>query len=216
MTVTTLFLLCFVSLVIVLALLANSHEAGKARRKGKQGERFVSKELSRRLSGEGFLILENVTIESEPGDTTQIDHIVISRGGIFVLETKNMGGTIYGSETGAAWTQFIGGKKSVFQNPFRQNYKHVKVISNVTDVDLKNITSMVVMVGECKWKGKEAPSNLFFSAQKAVSYIVRASGEVFSDADIDRIAAEIEKVRMEDCDKTDRIHVENLKAKHAQ
>ncbi|PFC06082.1 nuclease-related domain-containing protein, partial [Bacillus cereus] len=67
------------------------------------------------------------------GDTTQIDHIVIAETGVFVVETKNYEGWIYGNEKAARWTQGIFRKKSSFQNTFRQNYKHIKAIEWVME-----------------------------------------------------------------------------------
>ena len=57
------------------------------------------------------------------GGTTQIDHVFVSVFGVFVVETKNMSGWIFGSERDQDWTQvFPGGRKFKFQNPLRQNY----------------------------------------------------------------------------------------------
>lgn len=57
-----------------------------------------------------------------PDGTTQIDHVFVSRFGVFVVETKNMAGWIFGSERGRRWTQVLpGGRKTSFQNPLRQN-----------------------------------------------------------------------------------------------
>ncbi|MCC2327574.1 nuclease-related domain-containing protein [Bacillus wiedmannii] len=95
--------------------------------KGKAGEKLVKRILSK-LDPKSYFVLHNVTVYTEFGDTTQIDHIVIAETGVFVVETKNYEGWIYGSEKAARWTQGIFRKKSSFQNPFRQNYKHIKAI----------------------------------------------------------------------------------------
>jgi hypothetical protein len=67
------------------------------------------------------------------GSTTQIDHVLVSVYGIFVIETKNMKGWIFGDERSAQWTQSIFGKKSRFQNPLRQNYRHVKALAEFSE-----------------------------------------------------------------------------------
>ena len=95
--------------------------------KGKAGEKLVKRILSK-LDPKSYFVLHNVTVYTEYGDTTQIDHIVIAETGVFIVETKNYEGWIYGSEKAARWTQGIFRKKSSFQNPFRQNYKHIKAI----------------------------------------------------------------------------------------
>ena len=48
----------------------------------------------------------DIIIPSSHG-TTQIDHILVSPFGIFVVETKNYKGWIYGSEDQSTWIQVI-------------------------------------------------------------------------------------------------------------
>src|ERR1035437_6229801 len=60
--------------------------------------------------------INNVTIPTANG-TTQIDHVIVSRYGIFVVETKNMDGWIFGDEKNPQWTQSLFGKKFKFQKP---------------------------------------------------------------------------------------------------
>ncbi|MEI5913428.1 nuclease-related domain-containing protein [Bacillus albus] len=107
--------------------------------KGKAGEKLVKRILSK-LDPKSYFVLHNVTVYTEYGDTTQIDHIVIAETGVFVIETKNYEGWIYGSEKAARWTQGIFRKKSSFQNPFRQNYKHIKAIEWVKEQQLPCIS----------------------------------------------------------------------------
>ena len=81
------------------------------------------------LGGKTYRQLNDITLALGDGSTTQIDHLIISRYGIFVIETKNMSGWIFGSEKNAQWTQcFPNGKKFRFQNPIRQNYRHLCAI----------------------------------------------------------------------------------------
>lgn len=64
--------------------------------KGNAGEKAVSRKLSR-LPKEEYKVLNNVMLATSKG-TTQIDHIILSIYGIFVIETKNYNGWIYGGE----------------------------------------------------------------------------------------------------------------------
>lgn len=61
--------------------------------KGKAGEKLVKRILSK-LDPKSYFVLHNVTVYTEFGDTTQIDHIVIAETGVFVVETKNYEGWI--------------------------------------------------------------------------------------------------------------------------
>lgn len=91
--------------------------------------------------------------------TTQIDHIIVSRVGIFVIETKNYSGWIFGSEKNAQWTQSLYGKKSKFQNPLRQNYRHIKCLSEYTGIPQGRFKSIVFFIGDCTLK-TELPPNV--------------------------------------------------------
>ena len=65
------------------------------RQKGKQGEQRVRDILSH--LPEDYHVLQDIILKTEKG-TTQIDHVVISRYGIFTIETKNYRGEIYGND----------------------------------------------------------------------------------------------------------------------
>lgn len=96
--------------------------------KGRLGENKVSNIL-KRLSGEYFVI-NNLLIRASHG-TSQIDHVVISKYGIFVIETKNYTGWIYGGENAENWTKNVYGNKYSFRNPLKQNYAHIKALMEI-------------------------------------------------------------------------------------
>ncbi len=98
--------------------------------KGKKGEFKVSLLSNLFLSSKRYIVLNNVMLESK-GRTAQIDHIIVSIYGIFVIETKNYVGNIYGNETSKIFTQFAGNKKNQFYSPIQQNEKHVRVLREV-------------------------------------------------------------------------------------
>ncbi len=62
------------------------------------------------------------------GKTTQIDHVVVSSFGVFVIETKNYKGWIMGDEDAEYWTQIIYKHKEKLYNPIRQNYEHIQAL----------------------------------------------------------------------------------------
>ena len=63
--------------------------------------------------------------------TSQIDHLVLSEYGIFVIETKRYKGWIFGSEKAENWTQVIFKEKHQFRNPVKQNWSHVYALKSV-------------------------------------------------------------------------------------
>ncbi len=74
--------------------------------KGLLGEWFVGLLLKFGLPKNEYFLLNDVTLPAE-GGSTQIDHVVVSQFGVFVIETKNMKGWIFGSEDQAMWTQSL-------------------------------------------------------------------------------------------------------------
>ena len=108
--------------------------------KGSAGEAAIAAVLGL-LNKKEYAVLNNVMMLTERG-TSQIDHIVVSIYGIFVIEVKNYKGWILGSENGSKWTQSIYGHKNQFMNPIHQNYGHVKAIeallknNGLTDVPI--------------------------------------------------------------------------------
>jgi restriction system protein len=116
--------------------------------------------LSARLfrSSSEYHLIKNVTLNTEYG-TMQIDHIIVSIYGVFVIETKNMSGWIFGGAHQKTWTQKIYRRIYKFQNPLHQNYKHTKTLENMLGIDPNHIFSVVVFVGGSTFK-TEMPGNV--------------------------------------------------------
>lgn len=97
--------------------------------KGALGEKRVAVILSK-LPTDRYKVINNLLINNN-GFTSQIDHVVVSVYGIFVIETKAYKGWIYGSESSDYWTQNIYGKKYQLRNPIHQNYGHIKALKQL-------------------------------------------------------------------------------------
>ncbi len=85
------------------------------------------------LNKNDYVVLHDVMIPGAKMETSQIDHIVISRQGVFVIETKNYSGWIFGSESSKYWTQVQYRKKYQFYNPILQNQGHVAALRALLD-----------------------------------------------------------------------------------
>lgn len=93
--------------------------------KGKIGEYSAYEKLDE-IPGEKRL-LHNVFIRKSNGNTTEIDCLLIHQTGLFVIESKNYSGYIYGSPNDAQWTQVLRKNKHyTFYNPIKQNNGHIK------------------------------------------------------------------------------------------
>lgn len=97
--------------------------------KGAIGEKRVAKMLAKHLP-EDYIVVNDITIPCELG-TTQIDHIVFSTHGIFIIETKNYTGWISGTDRSEYWQKNMYGYKYKFRNPLKQNYAHQKALQSI-------------------------------------------------------------------------------------
>lgn len=122
-----------------------------AETKGRIGERIVADTLSK-LPREDYTTINNVLLDI--GSTTsQIDHIVVSVYGIFVIETKNYSGTVYGNPKSKKWYQYLGGKKYEFYNPLMQNQGHCYALSELLTGKITDyIKPITVFSRNCKLK----------------------------------------------------------------
>lgn len=175
--------------------------------KGKLGESIVNFSITRKLDQNTYHLIKDVTLPSK-GGTTQIDHILVSKYGVFVIETKNIKGWIFGSESQRKWTQQIYKHKNTFQNPLHQNYKHIRTLSELLNLEESKFYSVVVFTGESSFKTK-MPENVLDRGY--TKYIKSKNKIVFSDTEVNKIIKEIESNQFERGFKTNREHVKNLK-----
>lgn len=200
--------------MIPLFLIVGAIKAFKPFLKGKMGEFAVSTHAKLYLDKEKYILFNDCTLPDEQNTTTQIDHIVLSPYGIFVVETKNYKGWIFGGERQKTWTQKIYKNSYKFQNPLHQNYKHQKVLETILAdiVDPAVIHSIVVFMPDCEFK-TQMPANVFRGAAWT-DYVKGFRDEVISSTKLKRIQLRIEKEVLEKSWKTNRQHVQNLKNSH--
>lgn len=178
--------------------------------KGLIGETLLNLALKIKLDNKKYQLLYDVTLQTEDG-TTQIDHIIVSQYGVFVIETKNMKGWIFGSENQKFWTQNIYKKKHTFQNPLHQNYKHIKTLEKLLDLDSTKIFSVVVFVGDATFK-TDVPANVVYP--RGLFRLIDSHKELlFTPREMWRIVEDIEDGRLSKGFKTHREHASNVKTR---
>lgn len=136
-----------------------------------------------RLRGPQYHHFRNVIIPSHHG-TTEIDHLIVSRFGIFVMELKDRSGWIFGNAAEAYWTAVHFGKRYRFQNPLRQNYGHVRALEAFLRVDPRVLHSAVVFRGSFEFR-TPIPDGVLCHSYK--SWIASKQGVVLDDAAVDTI-----------------------------
>ena len=120
---------------------------------GTLGELYTHHELNIvRLFGRHGKVLRNVYVPKDDGTTSEIDLLFITQKGIFVIESKNYSGWIFGNEKHGFWTaSFPGGQKNKFYNPIKQNKTHIKWLKNYLGGDI-TMFSMIVFSDRCELK----------------------------------------------------------------
>lgn len=180
--------------------------------KGKIGEGIINFSNSITLDESIYTPVKNVTLQLADGTTTQIDHILVSKYGVFVIETKNMQGWIFGDEHKKEWTQQIFKVKNRFQNPLHQNYRHLKALEETLSLPESAFISVIAFVGECEFK-TSMPKNVFRGISYS-RYIKSFNKERLNPLQIRQTLNKLQRKRLEESFKTDRAHVENLKERH--
>ena len=175
--------------------------------KGKAGEAMVNLAAKLFLDKTRYHLIKNVTLPTEDG-TTQIDHIIVSRYGVFVVETKNMKGWIFGNAKQRYWMQKIFKHSQKFQNPLHQNYKHVKTLQRLLGLSDEQVHSLVVFVGNSTFK-TEMPGNV---RQRGghIRFIKSHKERVLSEAEVREVIETVEFGRLEASIRTDRVHARHV------
>lgn len=119
-------IILLILLIIIAAVLSTPQG------KGWLGEFRIRKVLGKTNPGSKYIV-NDLKLRISDDKTSQIDHIVINKRGVFVIETKNYSGRIYGRDDQREWVQVLnyGKVKNKFYNPLKQNNSHVYHISNI-------------------------------------------------------------------------------------
>lgn len=139
-----LVLICFICCIIA---------AVEEQKRGQRGEEKVYDTLEK-LDGHKAVI-RNCYLPTQRGDTTEVDLVLIHESGIYVIESKNYSGWIFGSDSRREWTQtFPKGNgettKYKFYNPILQNGTHIKALQRILGEKRNNIYSYVVFGDDCE------------------------------------------------------------------
>lgn len=173
--------------------------------RGFMGEFWVKTEL-RKLPKDQYLVLNDIMLKSSKG-THQIDHIVISQFGIFVIEMKNYDGLITGDEYKHQWIQHFGKNKYYFNNPIHQNYGHIKALEEILKLEENKFISIVCISNRANLKVKaKNVVQLDFLKDLIISY-----EKQILDCDLNEIKEVIQKENIID-KKSRKNHVKNIRS----
>ncbi|WP_186671140.1 NERD domain-containing protein [Sporosarcina sp. BP05] len=137
--------------VVLLVILWNILQWKMPVIKGKYGEWVVKKKL--RKLGDAYTVFHDVYIPNGERGLTQVDHIVTSVYGVFVIETKHYSGWIFGDEFKPYWTQVLYKRKTKIYNPIRQNYGHIQaLLTYIAQEELQDVFSIIAFSSNSTFK----------------------------------------------------------------
>lgn len=161
------------------------------------------------LDGDIYHRIHNLILPAN-GGTTQIDHVLVSVFGIFVIETKNMSGWIFGNERSPKWTQSLYGRKFPFQNPLHQNYRHTKALEEFLNLPKECFLPVVFFVGDCELK-TELPENVL--TRGLSGYIKSHRTEKLTPAEVSDVFCRLSSAKLAPVS-THSLHVSGLQKRH--
>lgn len=178
--------------------------------RGRCGEFRIAREL-RGLDKDRYRVLSDLLVET-PSGTSQIDHVVISRSGVHVIETKNYRGWIHGTEGAELWTQSIYRTKIRFANPVKQNLSHVRalkgLLSNMGEVRFYPI---VVFTGSGELKNVDTRTPVVYKSE-LLQTIRKVNVELLSDTLMTEIEARLLESTKSD-KRSRKAHVRRIRTK---
>lgn len=176
------------------------------------GEALVSRVVRTNFGPPDYHLMNHVTLPLKDG-TTEVDHILISRFGVFVIETKDYRGWIFAAAKQANWTQVLFRRRFRFQNPILQNFRHVRAVQGLLDFLAPGaVKSVVVFTGVAEFK-TEIPQGVF-SLADLIEYLRKQTVEVMSLKRMQFCVGRLETARLAISGKTDVEHVQSLKRRH--
>ncbi|MEG6586317.1 nuclease-related domain-containing protein [Dendrosporobacter sp. 1207_IL3150] len=165
--------------------------------KGYIGESRVARQLDK-LKDEEYKVFNDVLIRTGRG-SSQIDHIVISIYGIFVIETKNYSGWIHGNEHSEYWTQSHYDVKTKFRNPIKQNWAHIYALKEaLSGFERVKYHSIVVFAGSAELKNVRSQIPVVYDHQLFRTIMDIRGIPSLSIKQVNSIADRLNKVKIQD------------------
>ncbi len=182
-----LHLLWIVPLVLIIAFLASP------RFRGDIAESRTRRILANGLEKSRYTLLNDVELPAG-GGTVHVDHIVVSRFGVFVIESWYASGTVSGTEFQDRWKQERWGRTKRFDNPVHQNAVQAETLGRLLGMPLTKIHPVVVLTGHA---GMRSPApNHMVSAEQLIRHIRTRGTHVLEPEQAERALKAIEEVRV--------------------
>lgn len=162
--------------------------------KGIQGECRVALSLAP-FQYQSARLLHNLYLPTTNGNTTEVDSVLITHSGVFVIEVKNLSGWIFGDADQKYWCQSLpashGSRKHTFYNPIWQNGTHIRALRQLIDQNVPYY-SIIVFPDHCTLKQitlRDARANIVYVSELAslIKQVHEMEENRLSDTDIFKI-----------------------------
>ncbi|RHW30761.1 NERD domain-containing protein [Lysinibacillus yapensis] len=165
--------------------------------------------------------LFNLYLPNGKEQTTEIDLVYLHETGIYVIESKNYSGWIFGDEKSQKWMQtFPNGQKFPFYNPIKQNIGHIKALQNILpSIEKVHYKSLIVFSERCELKKVSCEAKDTFIIKrnqlaKQMAQQIQVSPNILDAAYIDRIYNFLSQYQKAD-QSVKRDHVERIKGQQS-
>ena len=157
--------------------------------------------------------------------SSQIDHLIVSPYGIFVIETKNHKGWVFGDVNGKVWTQVLNGENGwraygghahyTFYNPVTQNMEHIRHLSNALKLPPNYMAGMIVFTNPDAFLGN-VNCNCCYTLDMLYDAIISYNKPIWNIKQTEKVINAIENINTNrySLAKEHKIYVEDLKRRH--
>jgi hypothetical protein len=226
-----IFILIVIAIFFIIFYFIKSHSFNKSSYKKASGNSFFKTVFNKGNYGE-FLVFKtleklkihkkmlcNLYLPIKNGNTTEIDMLLICNFGIFVVESKNYGGWIFGNDNNSTWTQTLpNGQKNKFYNPILQNKTHINALKRLLGIDIEFLFSYIVFSDRSELKNvKIINPNVIISKTnklyKKINSHINGLDKIFADKQVDDLYLKL----LDYSNVSDEIklsHIQNIRAKN--
>ena len=176
--------------------------------KGRIGEARVNHVLDSLSKKYGGRFIHDVIVLGDDGKTSQIDHVYVCSKGVFVIETKNYAGRIYGTQNQKQWTQVLayGHDKNTLYNPVMQNYTHIRRLKEALPEPIDMVSVVVFVRGNIDFIESESVYDL-----RGLKRVVANASASYTESEIETIATAIQEYKVNPVSTT-KEHVQRIKS----
>jgi hypothetical protein len=181
--IAALWIALIIAVVIAMSIFTSRRHAVK------RGGRRTRKIAAALLDAKTYHQMHDLVLETKDG-TVQIDHVIVSPFGVFVIETMDMGGTIFGKTFDPDWTQTFKGETIKFPNPLKPNYDRKLALNGVLRIGADKLFSIIAFTGNSTFE-IAMPDNVTLG-KDFVNYIKSKDAVLIEESEVPLIVAKIQ------------------------